>query len=65
MKATISEDKRTIILPVPLGSAVFIIKYNQHDGYYPEVCEYSYSTIQNEIYLTRSEVDAAIYALEK
>jgi hypothetical protein len=61
MKAIVSEDGMTIKLPVPFGTAVFILDYNQHDGYIPITVEYSYFCLGREVYRTRKEAEQAVF----
>jgi len=55
MKAIISNDKCTIKLPVPIGTAVFIHEEAQRDGSYAVLRKYDYSIICRNVYTNEDE----------
>lgn len=60
MKAELSRNsdgKQIVILPVDLGTPVYIIKSCQHDGWWCELREYSLEYFGEDVYVTRAEAE--------
>lgn len=64
MKAYINQDDPLIYhLPVEIGTPVFIINHNQHDGYYKSLIEYSPTYFEREIFTNIKHVEEEVKQL--